>query len=425
MKTEAADPLAGRRLLVAASGSIAAVKTPLLVSGLVKAGAEVRCLVTPSASRLVSPVALASLSRNRCYQDQDQWEAREPRPLHVDLAEWAELVILAPLSASSLARWTQGLGEGLLASLLLACERPVLAAAAMNTAMWSHEAVRRNWLQLNAFSRVLALAPEPGLLACDRVGDGRMASPELIQLACASLLLQVDAQGVVKQDWRGRRLLVTAGPTLEGIDAARLISNRSSGRMGVLLAQAARLRGAQVELVHGPLRLPDAWLEGLKCHPVQSSQEMHATLIALQSSVDAIAMAAAVADVRHTGFDQDIKPAKQALLASLSQGWQPVPDLLVELAANRPSGQRLLGFAALTGDDQNMLQKAERKRLEKGCDLLMANPIDREGQGFDAELNGGWLIGEGGMVRRLPVVSKLALAHRLLDALLELNPALR
>ena len=423
MKTEAADPLAGRRLLVAVSGSIAAVKTPVLVSALVKAGAEVRCLVTPSAARLVSPVALASLSRNRCYQDQDQWEARAPRPLHVELAEWAELVIVAPLSASSLARWTQGLGEGLLASMLLACERPVIAAAAMNTAMWSHQAVRRNWLLLRSYSKVLSLGPEAGLLACDRFGDGRMASPELICLASASLLLQLDERGEVKQDWHGRRLLVTAGPTVEGIDAARLITNRSSGRMGVLLAQAARFRGAHVDLVHGPLQLPDAWLEGLTTHAVKSSEEMQSKLISLHLSVDAIAMAAAVADLRHRGLDQNIKPDKQTLLASLTQGWEPVPDLLAELVAKRPSGQKLLGFAALTGDDQTILQRAERKRLDKGCDLLMANPIDRDAEGFDAQVNGGWLIGEGGMVRRLPVVAKLALAHQLLDSLLELNPS--
>ena len=191
----------------------------------------------------------------------------------------------------------------------------------------------------------------------------------------------------------------------------------------MLLAQAARFRGAHVELVHGPLQLPDAWLEGLTTHAVKSSEEMQSKLISLHLSVDAIAMAAAVADLRHRGLDQNIKPDKQTLLASLTQGWEPVPDLLAELVAKRPSGQKLLGFAALTGDDQTILQRAERKRLDKGCDLLMANPIDRDGEGFDAQVNGGWLIGEGGMVRRLPVVAKLALAHQLLDSLLELNPS--
>ena len=177
MRTDKASSLYGRRVLVAVSGSIAAVKTPLLVSALVKAGAEVRCLVTPSGAALVSPVALASLSRHRCYLEADQWNPTAPRPLHIELAEWAELTIVAPLSASSLARWSQGSADGLLASVLLATEGPVIAAPAMNTAMWRHPAVQRNWLQIQEFPKVVPLLPTSGLLACDRVGDGRMAAP--------------------------------------------------------------------------------------------------------------------------------------------------------------------------------------------------------------------------------------------------------
>lgn len=361
MKIEAARPLMGRRLLVAVTGSIAAVKTPLLVSALIKAGAEVRCLVTPSAARLVSPVALASLSRHRCYQDEDQWNSSEPRPLHVALAEWAELVIVAPLSATSLARWTQGLAEGLLASLLLACERPVLAAAAMNTAMWSNPAVRRNWQELQTDPRVLPLVPESGLLACDRIGDGRMADPKLIELAVVSGLLQADETGRLQRDWQGRRLLVTAGSTVEVLDPARLLINRSSGRMGVLLAQAARLRGAQVDLVHGPLKLPVAWLEGVAAYPVTSADEMQDMLAQLQSKADAVAMAAAVADVRRVNPAQTEKLSKDCLLQSFCQGWEQVPDLLAELVLRRPVGQVLLGFAALTGNDAQIQQLGEEK----------------------------------------------------------------
>ena len=148
------DPLAGRRILVGISGSIAAVKLPLLVSALAKRGAQVRCVLTPSAAELVSPVALASLSRQRCYLDADQWSHTAPRPLHVELAEWAELVLLAPLSATSLGRWVHGLGDTLLASTLLATEAPVLAAAAMNTAMWGAPGVRANWQQVQDLSLI-------------------------------------------------------------------------------------------------------------------------------------------------------------------------------------------------------------------------------------------------------------------------------
>jgi len=411
------SPLKGRRLLVAACGSIAAVKTPLLVSALVRAGAEVRCLVTPSAARLVSPTALATLSRHRCYQDEDQWDPAEPRPLHIALAEWAELVIIAPLSATSLGRWTQGLADGLLAGVLLASERPVLAAAAMNTGMWSHPAVDRNWQQLQADPRVLALGPEPGLLACDRIGQGRMAEPELIELAAASALMQVDAAGRIRTDWRGRRLLVSAGPTLEALDPARLISNRSSGRMGVLLAQAARLRGAVVELVHGPLTLPTSWLEGLQCQPVESGAQMEQALQDRWPSADALVMAAAVADWRRCGGPAEAKAAKDEGASVLAHQLEPVPDLLAGLMRRRRPGQVGLGFAALSGDELSQLERGRVKREAKGCDLLFANPIDRPGQGFGDAGNGGWLLHADGTTECLPIVDKLSLAHQLLDRL--------
>ena len=418
MKTES-GALQGRRILVAVSGSIAAVKTPLLVSALVKAGAQVRCVVTPSAAQLVSAVALASLSRHRCYQDDDQWDPREPRPLHVALAEWAELVIVAPLSASTLARWTQGLGDGLLASLLLACECPVVAAAAMNTGMWSQPAVRRNWALLAEDPRVLRLAPASGLLACDRIGDGRMADPELIRLAAESALLTHASNGSLPWDWQGRTVLVSAGPTVEGIDPARVLSNRSSGRMGVLIAQAARFRGASVHLVHGPLQLPSAWLEGLHCQAIESADQMQEHLHRLQANAAAVVMAAAVADWRRQGGASVQKAPKADLQRTWAEQLEPVPDLLKDLQATKPDGQQLLGFAALSGSDDEIQALARDKRAAKGCDLLMANPIDRNGQGFGAAMNGGWLVKTDGSTEEVPVMDKLALAHRLLDQLVD------
>ena len=403
-----ADPLAGRRILVGISGSIAAVKLPLVVSALAKRGAEVRCVLTPSAERLVSPVALASLSRQRCYHDADQWSHTAARPLHVELAEWAELVLLAPLSATSLGRWVYGLGDTLLASLLLATEAPVLAAAAMNTAMWGSPGVGRNWQALQAMERVLPLGPAAGLLACDRQGTGRMAEPAALLLALESL-----ACWGWRRDWQGLRLLVSAGPTREWLDPARCISNPSTGRMGVLLAQAARLRGAEVQLVHGPLQVDSAWLDGLSCHPIDTGAQLQEALHHLQPEVDAIAMAAAVADHRLAQpFAQ--KPDKAALASALQDGWQAVPDLLVELVERRPLGQRILGFAAHSGD---VLPQAQAKFARKGCDLLFANPIDRAGAGFGSLMNEGWLLGPGEAITRLEPMGKLALAHHLLSAL--------
>ncbi|MGA0161670.1 MAG: bifunctional phosphopantothenoylcysteine decarboxylase/phosphopantothenate--cysteine ligase CoaBC [Vulcanococcus sp.] len=409
MRTESlADPLKGRRVLVGISGSIAAVKLPLVVSALAKRGAEVRCVLTPSAAQLVSPVALASLSRQRCYLDADQWSHTAARPLHVELAEWAELVLLAPLSATSLGRWVYGLGDTLLASLLLATEAPVLAAAAMNTAMWSLPGVSRNWQTLQDFERVLPLGPGAGLLACDREGAGRMAEPESLLLALESLALWG-----WQRDWQGRRLLVSAGPTREWFDPARCITNPSSGRMGVLLAQAARLRGAEVDLVHGPLQLEPAWLDGLHCHPIETGAELQASLEALQPKADAIAMAAAVADHRpKQRFSH--KPDKQDLALAMEAGWEPIPDVLRGLVERRPAGQGILGFAAHTGD---VLPQAQAKWARKGCDLLFANPIDRPGAGFGGLTNEGWILGPGEAVQRVEPMGKLALAHRLLTAL--------
>ena len=409
MRTESlADPLKGRRVLVGISGSIAAVKLPLVVSALAKRGAEVRCVLTPSAAQLVSPVALASLSRQRCYLDADQWSHTAARPLHVELAEWAELVLLAPLSATSLGRWVYGLGDTLLASLLLATEAPVLAAAAMNTAMWASPGVSRNWQTLQDFERVLPLGPAAGLLACDREGAGRMAEPESLLLALESLALWG-----WQRDWQGRRLLVSAGPTREWFDPARCITNPSSGRMGVLLAQAARLRGAEVDLVHGPLQLEPAWLDGLHCHPIETGAELQASLEALQPKADAIAMAAAVADHRpKQRFNH--KPDKQDLAVAMEAGWEPIPDVLRGLVERRPAGQGILGFAAHTGD---LLPQAQAKWARKGCDLLFANPIDRPGAGFGGLTNEGWILGPGEAVQRVEPMGKLALAHRLLTAL--------
>lgn len=406
------NDLHGRRILLAVTGSIAAVKAPALVTGLQARGAEVRCLLTPSAERLVSPVALASLSRHPCALDSDQWHHGQARPLHIDLAEWPDLMLLAPLSAATLARLVHGQADQLLAATLLArpARCPLVAAAAMNTDMWLAPAVQRNWTLLGDEPGVLALPPATaGLLACDRIGPGRMVEPALLELVAASVL-----QRGVGRDLAGRSLLVTAGPTREAIDPARFLSNPSSGRMGVLLAQAARLRGAQVVLVHGPLQVDRAWLEGLACHPIVSAADLAQALARWGPGADAVLMAAAVADQRWRQPDP-VKAPKQELQQRLTDAasWEVVPDLLQHLVAQRPVGQVVLGFAAHTGD---VLSQARAKLAQKGCDLLFANPIDVAGAGFAADTNTGWLLDSRGAVEAIGPGTKLAVAHRLLDA---------
>ena len=407
----AADALSGRRILVGISGSIAAVKMPALVSALVKRGAEVRCLLSPSAAQLVSPIALSSLSRQPCVLEQDQWDHRASRPLHIELAEWPDLLLLTPLSATTLARLVHGLADTLLAATVMASRAPVLVAAAMNTDMWESPAVQRNWQWLLLDQHVLALPPaREGLLACDRRGSGRMVEPELIELAAESLAFQ----GPLR-DLTGRRLLVSAGPSREALDPARHLSNPSTGAMGVLMAQAARLRGAEVTLLHGPLQVPVAWLEGLRCEPFTSAAELEGLLQCHQPEADAVLMAAAVADQR-LREPLHHKLAKDELQQWLLQPshWEAVPDLLMQLVQRRRPGQILFGFAAQSGD---VLTEAQAKFARKGCDLLFANPIDQAGAGFGSAANEGWLLQQGQAPVRIESCRKLALAHRLLDAL--------
>ncbi|KGG18620.1 Phosphopantothenoylcysteine decarboxylase [Prochlorococcus marinus str. SS2] len=409
--------LNGKKILVITTGSIAAVKIPLLVSNLIKTGAEVRCVVSPSASKLVSPLSLSTLSRNACYQDEDQWNRREPRPLHISLSEWADLIAVAPLSASSLSRWVHGLSEGLAASILLASEKPVIAAAAMNTAMWNNSSIKNNWETLKNFPNVIPLTPAEGLLACDRIGDGRMADPLLIQLAIESAIIQFRANSALHKDWSNLKLLVTAGPTIEDIDRARYLTNRSTGKMGVLIGQAARFRGATVDLIHGPIQVEAALLEGLQTFAVRNSNEMYSILEDLQSSADAIAMTAAIADLKPLVNTKNIKLSKEELFKSMKDRFEIVPDLLSKLIANRKNNQVFLGFTALTGNDEKIKELAMLKKKQKKCDLLMANPIDRSNQGFESDSNGGWLLGPEEAINEIKIGSKLSVAHQLLDEL--------
>ena len=421
MSNKEVKSLTARRLLVAATGSIAAIKTPILVSSLIKLGAEVRCIITPSASKFVSPLSLSTLSRNRCYQDEDQWNPIEAKPLHIELAEWAEIIVIAPLSANSLAKWVHGLGDSLLASVLLASEKPVLVAPAMNTGMWANDAVKNNWELLQRNPRVLSLAPSEGLLACDRVGDGRMMNTDLIQLAIESTFLNIKKNGHLKKDLIGLNLLITAGPTIENLDPARQITNKSSGKMGVLLAQAAKFRGADVDLIHGPIKYEKSFLEGLNTFEIRTASEMKDRLINLKMTADWIVMAAAISDFRSKSVPSKQKINKENFLNTLNESLEIVPDLLSEVTSKRNSKQLILGFSALTGTDAEIKKAGELKCIAKGCDLLLANPIDRDDRGFESDFNSGFLLDPNGLVANFPLLSKLSLANKLLDQLFNMK----
>jgi len=412
--------LSGKKILVAVTGSIAAVKAPILVSRLIKAGAEVKCVITQSASNLVSPLSLSTLSRNKCYQDKDQWDVSQTKPLHIALAEWAELIIVAPMSATSLSKFTSGNADGLLASILLASKSQIVVAAAMNTAMWENQSVKKNWDYLKSLDQVISLEPSEGLLACDRFGDGKMINLDIIELASESAFIFNAENKFLTKDLKNIRFLITAGPTVEDLDAARQLTNRSSGRMGVLIAQAAKLRGAEVDLVHGPIRIREDLLEGLNTYPVRSSSEMGTRIEELQPSAQVIVMAAAVSDFKKNNPSEK-KIAKEFFLKSIFDDLEMTSDLIKNQTSKKLENQIFLGFAAETGSDNEIIEKGENKRVLKGCDLLMANPIDRAGQGFDKNFNSGFLLGPQKMVKNLSLSTKLSISHQLLDQIRNLK----
>ena len=406
--------LSGKKILVAVTGSIAAVKAPILVSRLIKTGAEVRCVITQSAAKLVSPLSLSTLSRHKCYQDKDQWQDYQSRPLHIDLAEWAELIIVAPMSATSLSKFTNGNADGLLASILLAAQSQIVIAPAMNTSMWSNQSVKNNWNYLKSINQVISLEPSEGLLACDRIGDGKMINLDILELASESAFIFSEQNKFLTKDLKNIRFLVSAGPTVEDLDAARQLTNRSSGLMGVLIAQAAKLRGAEVDLVHGPISVQKELLAGLNTYPVRSSTEMGEKIHELQPSAQVIVMAAAVSDFKKN-TPSNKKISKELFLNSIFDDIEMTPDLIKDQTRRKLENQIFLGFAAETGSDNEIKEKGEKKRISKGCDLLMANPIDRDGQGFEKNFNSGFLLGPKEMVKKLPLSTKLSISHQLLD----------
>ncbi len=412
--------LSGKNILVAVTGSIAAVKAPILVSRLIKAGAEVKCVITQSAANLVSPLSLSTLSRNKCYQDKHQWADSQTKPLHIALAEWAELIIVAPMSATSLSRFTSGSADGLLASILLASQSQIIMAAAMNTSMWEHQSVKKNWKHVKNIDQVITLEPSEGLLACDRVGDGKMVSLDIIELASESAFIFHEENKFLTKDLKGIRFLISTGPTVEALDAVRQITNRSSGKMGVFIAQAAKLRGAEVDLVHGPVSVQKDLLEGLNTYPVRSSNEMGAKIDDLQPSAQVIVMAAAISDFKNNNPSEQ-KISKEFFLKSILNNLEMTSDIIKNQTRKKLENQIFLGFAAETGSDNEIIEKGENKRVSKGCDLLMTNPIDRAGQGFDENFNSGFLLGPKKMVKNLSFSTKLAISHQLLDEIRNLK----
>jgi phosphopantothenoylcysteine decarboxylase/phosphopantothenate--cysteine ligase len=406
--------LHSRRILIGISGGIAAYKVCQVVSALAKAGADVRVILTDSATQFVSPLTFATLSRHPAYTDRDFWQPVHHRPLHIELGEWAEVFLLAPLTANTLAKLAQGFADNLLTNTVLASACPILLAPAMNTEMWQQRSVQQNWQQVQSDSRYHFLDPGSGVLACDRVGAGRMAEPTAILAQLESILF---TQG--RRDLQGKHLLISAGGTREHLDPVRFIGNPSTGKMGVALAQAAVHRGGTVTLVHAPI---DAELladlksiAAIHLVSVVSAAEMHHAMMTHCLEADWIVMAAAVADVRPAEYSPEKLP-KRSLPSALNL--VSVPDIVAELSQHKQPHQRLIGFAAQTGE---ILSPAQEKLQRKHLDAIVANPIDIPNRGFGSDQNQAILLDATGRKVEIPACRKLQLAHHIFDFVQEME----
>jgi len=398
MGSEVSNHLRKRHVLLGVSAGIAAYKAAQLARLLTRAGAEVQVVMTPAAREFIGEMTLQAITGRpvRCAIFDPAHEAAMG---HIELARWAELILVAPASADFLARLQAGMADTLLHTLCLASDAPVALAPAMNQAMWRHPATRQNVLTLEGRG-VHILGPAEGDQACGDSGPGRMLEPEQLLQAAESLMGRGSMAGI--------KALVTAGPTREPLDPVRFLGNRSSGRMGYALAEALLREGAEVTLVSGPVSLeapPGASLVG-----VQTALEMHQACMRAVGDADLFVACAAVADYRPSErASQKIKKEADTLTLDLVRN----PDILAEVAA-LPRRPFCVGFAAETNDLET---HAEAKRCAKGIDLMAANRVG-EGEGFEVDQNALLLLWDGGSAR-LPRQPKRRLAEQLVSVIAE------
>ena len=392
------------------TGGIGAYKAVEVARGLQKRGHEVVAIMTASATKFVGPVTFEAITRRRVITDQFEPGANSEIE-HIALASTIDLLLVAPATANILGKFANGLADDFLSTLYTATRAPVLVAPAMNTNMFEHEAVRRN-LDTLAARGVRFVEPGEGYLACGWIGKGRLAEPDEIVAAAEAVLKSpggAASRTAESSALRGRRVLVTAGPTLEDLDPVRFIGNRSSGRMGFAIAAEASRRGAQVTIVAGPTTVePPRVAELVK---VRSAAEMHQAVLARVDRSDVVVMAAAVADYT---------PAERAPHKvhkdddTLTLVLKRTPDILGELGRRRLASGRgplLVGFAAET---ERVEEQGAAKRQRKQVDLIVANDVARSDAGFDVETNAVTIVGEGGS-ETLPLLPKSQVAAEILD----------
>jgi phosphopantothenoylcysteine decarboxylase/phosphopantothenate--cysteine ligase len=391
------------RILLGVTGSIAAYKTPLLVRAWVKAGHEVRVVLTDAAADFVSPLSLATVAKGPVYRRYYDPETGEWTN-HVALAEWADVLVVAPVSVQTLAKLAYGFSDNLLTTTYLSFDGPVFLAPAMDREMFRHEATQASLQRVSARAQHMLIEPGEGELASGQMGKGRMAEPEHIAETVLQHLNRPAGPPPVGRHW-----LVTAGPTYEPLDPVRFIGNRSSGKMGFALAEALAAQGAEVSLLAGPVRLPTPPGVAERVD-VETAEEMYHAAHRLFPRCDGLIMAAAVADYRPAAVSAQ-KLKKQAEEEQLQWTMTRNPDILKSLAALKRSGQFVVGFSLETHD---ALKHARRKRQEKGCDMMVLNTLEDEGAGFEHNTNKVHLL-TATQEQSLPLLDKRQTARRIVE----------
>jgi phosphopantothenoylcysteine decarboxylase/phosphopantothenate--cysteine ligase len=406
------------RVALGVTGGVAAYKAAELVRRMQQDGLEVEVIMTRHAQEFITPLTFAALTGRKVITEMFSADDAAPANVesaieHIAVAQRIDALVIAPATANSIAKLAQGLANDFLSTLALATTAPVIIAPAMNVNMWEHPATQLNLETLRA-RRVRIVAPDEGYLACGMVGAGRLASIEAIAIAVRDVL-------GIKHDLASETVLVTAGPTCEDVDPVRYLTNRSSGKMGYALADAARRRGARVILVSGPTALtaPD----GVEFISVRTAAELHRAVRDRLAETTAVIMAAAVADFRPANPEMaKIRRGAGRLTLAL----ESTPDILADISvestspSNAQNRRIIIGFAAETND---VAASARKKLLSKNADLIVANDVTESGAGFDGDTNIVTLYSRDSEEVRLPKMSKFDVAGRVLDELVRVRSA--
>ena len=396
------------KIALGVTGGVAAYKAAELVRRLQQEKLDIQVVMTRAAQQFITPLTFAALTGQKVITD--MFSAADSAPAnvesaieHIAVAQRIDLLLVAPATADILGKFAHGIAEDFLTTLYLATKAPVVVAPAMNVNMWEHPATQQNLAALRARG-VNVVDPDEGYLACGMTGAGRLAATETIARNVCDVL-------GLRHDLTGQTVLVTAGPTCEDIDPVRFLTNRSSGKMGYAIAEAASRRGARVVLVSGPtdLKIPD----GVNWVPVRATEEMRRAVLDRARDTNIVIMAAAVADYRAASHDKKMKRE-----GSITLDLEPTPDILAELgrAPQDPHNRRILvGFAAET---DRVAENARGKLERKGADMIVANDVTQEGAGFDTDTNIVTMYLRDGREIALPKMSKFDVANRILDQIL-------